>query len=148
MNIFNNLVLVSASKGNSLSSIQHKRNKLSAKIFEQMQVCEAEMNNTVYAPKKLRTFTNKTTSETTLLEVNKRIRKWYWLTNDGKYNLCIKYGSRTLTLNKDGKNAIELKDKQSIINTLKLLNDGVLKGELDSAIINVSAITKKGFHKK
>ena len=148
MNIFNDLVLVSASKVNSLSSIQQKRNKLSIKILEQMHVCEGEVNNTVYAPKKLRTFINKTTNESTLLEVNKRIRKWYWLTSDGKYNLCIKYGSRTLTLNKDGKNAIELKDKQSIISTLKLLSDAVLNGELDSAIINVSAITKKGFNKK
>ncbi len=148
MNVFNNLVLVRASKVNNLSSIQQKRYKLSAKILEQIKVCEAEISNTVYAPKKLRRFTNKATSETTLLEVNKRIRKWYWLASDGKYNLCIKYGSRTLTLNKDGKNAIELKDKQSIISTLKLLNDGVLNGELDSAIINVSAITKKGFHKK
>jgi hypothetical protein len=148
MNVFNTLVLVNATKVNSLSSIQQKRNKLSIKILEQMHVCEAEVNNTVYAPKKLRTFINKTTNESTLLEVNKRIRKWYWLTSDGKYNLCIKYGSRTLTLNKDGKNAIELKDKQSIINTLKLLSDAVLNGELDSAIINVSVITKKGFHKK
>ena len=61
MNIFNNLVLVSASKVNSLPSIRHKRNKLSSKILEQMQVCEAEMNNTVYAPKKLRTFTKMNT---------------------------------------------------------------------------------------
>lgn len=148
MNVFNNLVLVNASKVNSLSSIQQKRNKLSIKILEQMHVCEAEVNNTVYAPKKLRTFINKTTNESTLLEVNKRIRKWYWLTTDGKYNLCIKYGSRTLALNKDGKNAIELKDKQSIIHTLKLLSDAVLNGELDNAIINVSAITKKSFNKK
>ena len=148
MNVFNNLVLVNASKVNSLSSIQQKRNKLSIKILEQMHVCEAEVNNTVYAPKKLRTFINKTTNESTPLEVNKRIRKWYWLTTDGKYNLCIKYGSRTLALNKDGKNAIELKDKQSIIHTLKLLSDAVLNGELDNAIINVSAITKKSFNKK
>ena len=148
MNVFNNLVLVNASKVNSLSSIQQKRNKLSIKILEQMHVCEAEVNNTVYAPKKLRTFINKTTNESTPLEVNTRRRKWYWLTTDGKYNLCIKYGSRTLALNKDGKNAIELKDKQSIIHTLKLLSDAVLNGELDNAIINVSAITKKSFNKK
>jgi hypothetical protein len=148
MNVFNNLTLVVASKGSSFSSIQQKRNKLCAKIFEQIQVCEAEINNTIYAPKKLRTFVNKITNESTVLEVTKHVRKWYWKTNDDKYNLCIKYGTKTLSLNKDGKNAIELKDKQAVINTLKILKEAVLNGELDSAIINVSALTKKGFNKK
>ena len=84
--------------------------------------------------RKEKKYTNKENGQSYTKEVNKRLRKWYWVNDSGKLNLQIKYGAKTLILNKDGSNAIEVKDKKELIDTLITLKDAVLNGELDSAI--------------
>jgi len=45
------------------------------------------------------------------------------------------------------KNAIELSTGEELINTLALLNDAVIAGELDDAIANASDKLRAGFGK-
>ena len=97
------LKLVTSNKYQTINPIVSKRNKLCAKLFEQIAVVEADMNNESYTVKKLKTFKNKDTNERMQVEVNKRIRKWYWVNESGKINCAIKYGAKTLALTKDGK---------------------------------------------
>ena len=125
----------------------HRRNKLCTKLFEQIQLCEAQKSGTTFAIKKLRTFTNKQTGERVTAEVNKRIKEWFWIGDTGRINLAIKYGAKTLPLNKKGANAIEVNNMDELIDTLKALKTAVLNGELDDAINEVSEATRKGFGK-
>ena len=147
MSTLNTLKLVASKKHATVSPVVHRRNKLVSKLHEQIEICEAKKAGKNYAPKKLKTFTNKQTGERMTAEVNKRVKEWFWINDAGKINLAIKYGAKTLSLNKKGANAIELATGDELINTLKSIKVAVLNGELDDAITEVSNATKAAFGK-
>lgn len=147
MSTLNTLKLVASKKHITVSPVVHRRNKLASKIHEQLELCEAKKQGQNYAPKKLKTYTNKHTGERMTVEVSKRIREWFWVNEAGKINLSIKYGAKTLPLNKKGANAIELSTGDELINTLKSIKVAVLNGELDDAITEVSEATRTAFGK-
>jgi len=148
MNTLNTLKLVVGKRQTTVSPIVYRRNKLVAKLHEQIELCEAKQTNKTYAPKRLKTYTNKQTGERMTVETVKRVKEWYWTSDSGKINLAIKYGSKTLTLNKKTKaNCIELSNGAELIATLKALKTDVLNGVLDEAIEEVSTATKLGFSK-
>jgi len=147
MSALNGLKLVTSKKYSTLSPIVHRRNKLCTKIYEQIELCEAQKSGQTYAPKKLKTYTNKQTGERITTEVTKRVKEWFWISDSGKINLAIKYGSKTLSLNKKGANAVEVSNGDELINTLKAIKLAVLNGELDDAITEVSESTRAGFGK-
>jgi hypothetical protein len=147
MAALSSLQLAISKKVVKASPIVHRRNKLVAKIHEQLELCEAKMNGQLYAPKKLRTYVNKQTGERMTVEAVKRIKEWHWITADGKIHLSVKYGSKVLPLAGDGSNAIVCANKEALIQALKTLKVAVLDGELDAAIIEASNYTKSGFNK-
>jgi len=147
MNLITKFNLITATKHLHINTIQKKRNKLCSKLFEQLEIAKAELNGSNYSVRKEKKYTNKENGQSYTKEVNKRLRKWYWVNDSGKLNLQIKYGAKTLQLNKDGSNAIEVKDKKELIDTLIKLKDAVLNGELDSAIESVSEKTRNTFKK-
>lgn len=147
MSALNSLKLVVSKKYTTLSPIVQRRNKLVKRLHEQIELCEAQKVGNTYAPKKLKTFANKQTGERMTVEVAKRVKEWFWINDAGKINLVIKYGAKTLPLNKKGANAIELATGDELINTLKSIKVAVLNGELDEAITEVSEATKAAFVK-
>jgi len=147
MAVLSNLKLVASKKHQTVSPVVHRRNKLVNKLHEQIELCEAKKSGNTYAPKKLKTFTNKQTGERMTAEVVKRVKEWFWIGDNGKINLAIKYGAKTLPLNKKGANAIELATGDELIATLKSLKTAVLDGELDDAISEVSEATRARFIK-
>jgi hypothetical protein len=147
MTALSSLQLVNSKKSLKASSIVHRRNKLVAKIHEQLELCEAKMNGQLYAPKKLRTYINKQTGERMTVEGVKRIKEWHWTAPDGLIHLSVKYGSKVLPLSADGSNAIVCANKDALLQALKTLKVAVLDGELDLAITEVSSYTKNNFHK-
>jgi len=147
MAVLSNLKLVASKKHQTVSPVVHRRNKLVNKLHEQIELCEAKKSGNTYTPKKLKTFTNKQTGERMTAEVVKRVKEWFWIGDNGKINLAIKYGAKTLPLNKKGANAIELATGDELIATLKSLKTAVLDGELDDAINEVSEATRARFIK-
>ena len=147
MSIVTNLKLVTASKNVTTSPLMQRRSKLLAKVQEQLDMCEAKRNQQPYAPKRLKTVVNKETGERTTVETIKRVKEWFWITEDGKINLAVKYGAKTLPLNKKGANAIELMNGTALIGTLHKLKEAVIAGEFDDAISEVSDATRKAFKK-
>jgi hypothetical protein len=141
------LKLVVAKKHLSVSPIVHRRNKLVAKLHEQIELCEAKKLGQKYAPTRLKTYTNKQTGERMTVEAVKRVKEWFWVSDNGKINLSVRYGAKTLPLNKKGANAIECTNGEELINTLKSLKLAVIDGELDDAITEVSTATRKAFGK-
>jgi predicted nicotinamide N-methyase len=138
--------LVASKKSRSLSPIQQRRNKLAAKIHEQWELCTARQAGTIYAPRRLRTLTNRHTGERTTVETVKRVKEWFWISESGKINLSVRYGSKTLELAK-GKNAIELATGDELVSVLEKLKTAVLAGELDAQIEAASGALRAGFVK-
>lgn len=147
MSIVTNLKLITTAKQSAVSPVLLRRNKLLAKVQEQLDLCEAKRNQQPYAPKRLKTVINKETGERTTVETIKRVKEWFWITEDGKINLAVKYGAKTLPLNKKGANAIELMNGTALIGTLHKLKEAVIAGEFDDAIAEVSDATRKAFKK-
>ncbi len=147
MSVLNNLKLVTSKKQQTVSPIVNRRNKLCSRLHEQIQLCESQKSGQTYAPKKMRTFINRQTGERTVVEVTKRVKEWFWVGENGKINLSIKYGAKVLPLNKKGANAIELTNGDELIETLKALKVAVLNGELDDSINEMSEVTRSKFLK-
>ena len=147
MSTLNSLKLVVSKKHQSVAPIVLRRQKLCDKLTEQLALCEAQKAGNTYAPKKMKTYTNKQTGERMTVETVKRVREWFWFGDNGKINLAVKYGAKTLPLNKKGANAIELSNGDELISTIKSLKVAVLNGELDDAINDMSLATRQAFGK-
>lgn len=147
MSIVANLKLITTVKSSTVSPVLLRRSKLLAKVQEQLDLCEAKRNQQPYAPKRLKIIINKETGERTTIETIKRVKEWFWTTENNKINLAIKYGSKTLQLNKKGANAIEITNGTELIGILHKLKDAVIAGEFDDAISEVNDATRKAFNK-
>lgn len=149
MSTLNGLKLVVGKKQLQASPIVIRRNKLIKNLHEQLALCEAQRDGKTYAPMRLKTYLNKATGERITAEVAKRVKEWFWVSNENnKINLSVKYGAKTLTLNKKTKaNAIEVANGEELIATLKSLKVAVANGELDEAIAEISEATRIGFGK-
>ena len=145
MSFIAKLKLVASKRERNLSPIIVRRNKLAAKIDEQLQLATAQKEGRLYAPKRIKNVTN-AEGERVAVETTKRVKEWYWTTPANKINLCVRYGSKTLELSK-GKNAIELSSGEELLSTLSMLKDAVIAGELDDAITNASDNLRSGFLK-
>ena len=145
MSFIAKLKLVSSKRERNLSPTLMRRQKLASKIEEQIELARCQKNGTLYAPKRLKTVTN-AEGERVVVETTKRVKEWFWTTPNNKINLSIRYGSKTLELAK-GKNAIELGSQDELIETLALLQQVVIGGELDDAINSASEKLKAGFGK-
>ena len=146
MTVLSKLKLVSSKKERNISPIVVRRNKLAAKIEEQLLFATAQREGQIYAPKRLKNVTDKVTGERKTIEATKRIKEWYWTNSSGKIHLSVRYGSKTLEFAK-GKNAIELSTEDELLATLATLKEAVIAGELDEAIAEVSNATRKAFKK-
>ena len=145
MSFIAKLKLVASKRERNLSPIMLRRQKLATKIEEQLQLARCQKNGTLYAHKRLKTVTNEA-GERVVVETTKRVKEWFWTTPTNKINLSVRYGSKTLELAK-GKNAIELGTQDELIETLALLQQVVIGGELDEAINNASDKLRAGFAK-
>ena len=145
MSFIAKLKLVASKRERNLSPIMLRRQKLATKIEEQLELARCQKNGTLYAPKRLKTVTNEA-GERVVVETTKRVKEWFWTNSNGKINLAVRYGSKTLELGK-GKNAIELSTGDELISTLALLKEAVIAGELDEAINNASDKLRAGFGK-
>jgi hypothetical protein len=146
MSTLTSFKLVASKRARSIPPVVQRRNKLANKLHEQIELCEAQRAGTIYAPKRLRTVTNKHTGERTTVEAVKRVKEWFWINDAGKLNLAVRYGSKVLELAK-GKNAIELASGEELIAALQSLKAAALAGELDAQIEATSGQLRAGFVK-
>ena len=146
MTLLNSLKLVSAKRTLSLPPLVQRRNKLSKKLWEQIQLAQAKVNGTDYAPTQYKTVINHDTGEKREIKVPKRIKNWWWVNDRGHCHVSIFYGNKVVELAK-GKSSVELADQAELIPTLELLKQAVEAGELDAAIEAVSGQLRSTFKK-
>jgi len=85
--------------------------------------------------------------ESRKVEIPKRIKAWWWPSDNGKLCITVRYGARTLEVI-EGKNAIETDSIAGVVTTLEILRSAVNAGELDARIEAISGLVKSGFDKE
>lgn len=146
MSALANLKLIVAKRPMQLSPIVQRRNKVIKRIFEQIQLATAAQEGKTYAPTKLRTVKDEATGETTTVQVAKRIKEWWFVTEAGKLCVSLKYGAKVVEIAK-GKTAVELVNANELVQTLETLKTAVESGELDAQLEVVSGAVKAAFKK-
>jgi len=138
---------VTATRTNVINPIINRRNKLIAKLQEQLNIATAKMNGTNYNTTRLKIYTDAETGERKTVEVAKVMREWFWITENGKVMLQVKYGAATLYLNAKNATAIELGSMEELVNAIKTLQAATADGHFDKAMDAASEVTRKGFGK-
>ena len=137
-----------ASKPQQGNSPNHaRRQKLSNKLHEQIQMAKAIQSGTEFVPVKTLSVKDEATGEIRKVEIPKRLKPWWWASDNGKMCITVRYGARTLEV-VEGKNAIETENIAGVITTLEVLRTAVDAGELDARIEAVSGLVKAGFDKE
>jgi hypothetical protein len=140
------LKLSAAIKSTSVSPVLLRRNKLAKRLWEQVELAKAQQTGSQFTATKFRTITDKETGERTTVEVNKRVKCWWFTAENGKLALSVRYGARLLELAK-GKFAVEVASEKELVPTLEVIKAAVLDGQLDSAIDAASNKLRAGFAK-
>jgi len=137
------LKLTAAKKPSQLAPIVQQRSKLAKRIWEQIELAKAQASGSTFTSKRLRSVRDIDGVRKTV-EVAKRVKQWWFVADNGKLCLSIRYGSKLLELSK-GKSAVELANGDEIIRTLEIVQSAVMSGELDAQIESASGSLRAGF---
>ena len=144
MSTLNNLKLTAEKKPQHIAPVQQRRNKLSHRLWEQIQLAKSQVDGTEFVIKKYRSFKDQETGLRKQIEVPKRIRPWWFVSANGKVCISIKYGTSVLELAK-GKPSVEVDSPQDLIKALEAIKGAVEAGELDGQIEIASTNLRAGF---
>ena len=116
------LALVPVSKPKTMNPVVQRRSRLLKSIRRQQTLLEAYKNG------------------------EKTFRTWFWMSEDGKLYLQIKYGKSALELGK-GKFAIQCNSIDDIASNLSIVETLVNKGEFDAMLSSISKEIRLKFSK-
>ena len=140
------LKLVAAKKPIAMPPVVVRRNKLSAKLWEQIELARGQAAGVPFVVLKSRSIRDADTGLRRSVDVPKRLRPWWWVTDTGKVCVSIRYGSKVLELGK-GKAAVEVATPDDLVSTLEAVKAAVLAGELDAQIEAASGALRSGFRR-
>ena len=146
MSTLESLKLTTAKKPTHIPAIVFRRNKLSSKLWEQIQLAKSQIDGTAFVVTKYKSVKDKETGLRRQVEIPKRIREWWFKNEQGKVCVSVKYGTKIIELAK-GKHSVECDTAQGLIKALELVKQAVEAGELDAQIETASGALKAGFRK-
>ena len=140
----NQLKLSTVKKPSSVAAEVLRRFKLVKRVDEQIALATALADGTVFSATRQRTVIDPETGLKRSVQVPKSVKAWFFGAENGKVYLSIKYGSRVMELAK-GKPTVEIASGKDLVNTLKIIRQAVLDGELDTQIDAASNDLRKDF---
>ena len=146
MSVLSRLKLVDVKKPRNMPVIVVRRNKLSSKLWEQIQLAKSQLEGTQFVVTKFRSVKDRETGILKQVEVPKRIKPWWFQSDEGKVCFSVRYGSWTIDLAK-GKPSVEVESGEALVKDLETIKIAVEAGELDSQIEIASAKLRSGFGK-
>lgn len=145
--ILSSLKLVNAKRQNSVDPVVFRRNKLNEKLKIQIAMAQAFNKGEKFTVKRMRNVRDDVTGLTSVVEVSKRVKSWWFTNNDTKkVAVQIFYGNKVIDLAK-GKNAVEVANGDELIAVLSKLQEAVLDGSLDAQIEQAADSVKARFAK-
>jgi hypothetical protein len=127
-----------------MPAIQVRRNKLSTKLWEQIQLAKSQVSGEPFQVTRFRSIRDQATGLKKQVEMPKRVRPWWFISEEGKVCLNIRYGSRTLEIAK-GKPSVEVDNPNALIKALEVIKNAVEIGELDQQIEEASTHLRSRF---
>ena len=146
MSTLDSLKLTTAKKPTHIPAIVFRRNKLSNKLWEQIQLAKSQIDGTPFVVTKFKSVKDRETGLRKQVEIPKRIREWWFRNDAGKVCVSVKYGTKVIELAK-GKHSVEVDNAQSLVKALETIKSAVELGELDAQIESASGALKLGFKK-
>lgn len=146
MSVLSNLKLVAVKKPRNMPAIVVRRNKLSSRLWEQIQLAKSQLEGTPFVVTKFRSVKDRETGIIKQVEVPKRIKPWWFQSDEGKVCFSVRYGSWTIDLAK-GKPSVEVESGEELVKALTSIKQAVEAGELDAQIETASASLRSGFKK-
>ena len=137
------LKLTDATRPKNQPPVVERRNKLSKKLWEQMELAKARNAGTNFTVKRFRTLKD-LEGNVRSVERAKRIKPWWFTSNSGTLCVQVFYGSKALEL-ASGKTAIEARDLEHVVEILGLIKKEVELGTLDAAIETASHLLRSRF---
>ena len=144
MSQLSHLKLVAVKKPRNMPAIVIRRNKLSGHLWEQIQLAKSQLDGTTFVVTKYKSVKDLETGLRKQVEVPKRIKPWWFQSDEGKVCVAVKYGSSILELSK-GKSSVEVASGEALILALESIKAAVEAGELDQQIEAASLELKARF---
>ncbi len=129
-----------------ISPAQQRRNKLGKRLCEQIKLARAQQAGTTFAPTRLRSVVQNDTGQRRQVETIKRIKQWWFVTDNGKLALSVRCGTKVLALAK-GKWAVEVGTGKELLGVLEVIKAAVLAVDLDTQIEAAANKLLAGFEK-
>lgn len=147
MPALSSLKLIAAKRPNQIPPVLQRRNKLVKRIWEQIQLATAAAEGKQYSPMQLHTVKDEETGLRKTIEIPKRVKPMWYVTDTGKLCVSLKYGAKVIEFAK-GKTAVELAaDGSDLVATLETLKLAVENGELDEQLTAISGAVRKTLKK-
>ncbi len=146
MSTLDSLKLTTAKKPTHIPAIVFRRNKLSNRLWEQIQLAKSQIDGTTFVVKKFRSIKDRETGLRRQVEIPKRIREWWFRNDAGKVCVSVRYGTKVIELAK-GKHSVEVENALALVKALETIKSAVEQGELDTQIEAASGALKLGFKK-
>ena len=142
MSTLNTLKLVAAKPQRENNPVVQRRQKLLAKLDEQIALAAAKAAGTVYTAMRSKRVKD-ANGNVSVTQQPKRLKAWFWAVDGGKVCVVLRYGNKVIELAK-GKTAVETNaiELEGVLITLKKVVEG---GELDMQIEAVSVGVRRGF---
>ena len=142
MSTLNTLKLVAAKPQRENNPVIQRRQKLLAKLDEQIALAAAKAAGTVYTAMRSKRVKD-ANGNVSVTQQPKRLKGWFWTVDGGKVCVAVKYGNKVVELAK-GRTAVETTAAE-LTATLAVLRKAVESGEIDAQIEAVSAGVRRGF---
>ena len=133
MGNLSSLKLVAQRRPSKVTPVVHRRNKLMGKLKDQIALARAAAEGASFQAHRQRTIVDAETGMRRSVAVPRRIRPWWFMADNGKTAVSVRYGATVLELSK-GRFAIELSDSGELVAALETVSAAVQAGELDVAI--------------
>lgn len=146
MSILSELKAVSVVRPKSQPSIVIRRNKLISKLHDQLQCVQAKIKGEEFIQTKYVSL-KKDNGERVELAKQKRLKPWWFVSENGHLTFELKYGSKRIEIAK-GKTGIEASSLSELEKAVETLKKAVAEGELDESLNAVADVISRRIHKR
>lgn len=122
----------------TVSPVVIRRNNLIKTIHEQIEAAKAKAAGNRYSINQVRRLKNKETGETIEQSRERVVREAWWVGNDGKVYLQVRYAWKPIEIAK-GKSTIEVGDMSNLLPVLEKLRKAAEAGEFDAQLNEASS---------
>ena len=139
--LLSKLSLTARPENTSSNPLLKRREKLLAKLDEQLAMATAHIAGETYTCFKEKWQVNPQTKVREKVRVPKNIKPWFYK-RDNKYFLEIRYANKPLELQKD-MHAVEVGDSDALTSTIETVIAAIVAGELDELLVPIAPVGKK-----